>query len=296
MRMSYWLQKLGIAVFSSLPLFLLYALADFLFLLNYYVVGYRKAVVRENLKKAFPARSAAERLQIEKNFYRYLSDQLVETFKTFQMSENDILKRVEVLNPEVMNDLAAKGQHVVHLLGHHANWEWYAKALALKTKHWLFFVYKPLNNKGFDALMKQMREQFGVKAVPMKSVFSTIESNLDKVHASFFGGDQSPMAHNRFIWIPFMHQPTAVYLGAEDIAKKYNAAVVFGKMRRVKRGYYTIELKLITDRPNETTFGEITKAHTLLLEELLEEQPQYWLWSHKRWKLQPDKHPSHATA
>jgi KDO2-lipid IV(A) lauroyltransferase len=296
MRMSYWLQKLGIALFSSLPLFLLYALADFLFLLNYYVVGYRKAVVRENLKKAFPARSAAERLQIEKKFYRYLSDQLVETFKTFQMSENDILKRVEVLNPEVMNDLAEKGQHVVHLLGHHANWEWYAKALALKTKHWLFFVYKPLNNKGFDVLMKQMREQFGVKAVPMKSVFSTIESNLDKVHASFFGGDQSPMAHNRFIWIPFMHQPTAVYLGAEDIAKKYNAAVVFGKMRRVKRGYYTIELQLITDSPNETTFGEITKAHTLLLEELLEEQPQYWLWSHKRWKLQPDKHPSYATA
>jgi len=296
MRMSYWLQKLGIALFSSLPLFLLYALADFLFLLNYYVVGYRKAVVRENLKKAFPARSAAERLQIEKKFYRYLSDQVVETFKTFQMSENDILKRVEVLNPEVMNDLAEKGQHVVHLLGHHANWEWYAKALALKTKHWLFFVYKPLNNKGFDVLMKQMREQFGVKAVPMKSVFSTIESNLDKVHASFFGGDQSPMAHNRFIWIPFMHQPTAVYLGAEDIAKKYNAAVVFGKMRRVKRGYYTIELQLITDSPNETTFGEITKAHTLLLEELLEEQPQYWLWSHKRWKLQPDKHPSYATA
>jgi Kdo2-lipid IVA lauroyltransferase/acyltransferase len=158
MRMSYWLQKLGIAVFSSLPLFLLYALADFLFVLNYYVVGYRKAVVRENLKKAFPARSAAERLQIEKDFYRYLSDQLVETFKTFQMSESDILKRVKVVNPEVMNDLAEKGQHVVHLLGHHANWEWYAKALALKTKHCLFFVYKPLNNKGFDALMKQMRE------------------------------------------------------------------------------------------------------------------------------------------
>lgn len=296
MRISYWLQKLGITIFSSLPMFLLYALADILFLINYYVVGYRKSVVRANLSKSFPERSFAERLQIEKDFYRYLSDQLVETFKTFQMSEQAILKRVEVLNPEVMNELADKGQHVVHLLGHHANWEWYAKALALKTKHWLFFVYKPLNNKGFDALMKQMRERFNVKAVPMKAVFSTIEANLQRVHASFFGGDQSPMAHNRFIWIPFMHQPTAVYLGAEDIAKKYNAAVVFGKMRRVKRGYYTIELQLITDSPNNTAFGEITRAHTRLLEELLEEQPQYWLWSHKRWKLQPDKHPSHATA
>lgn len=296
MRISYWLQKLGIAVFSSFPLFLLYVLADLLFLINYYVVGYRKSVVRSNLKRSFPDRSTAELLQIEKEFYRYLSDQLVETFKTFQMSEHDILNRVEVLNPEVMNVLADKGQHVVHLLGHHANWEWYAKALALKTKHWLFFVYKPLNNKGFDALMKQMRERFGVKAVPMKAVFSTIDASLDRVHASFFGGDQSPMAHNRFIWIPFMHQPTAVYLGAEDIAKKYNAAVVFGKMRRIKRGYYTIELQLITDTPNETAFGEITKAHTRLLEELLEEQPQYWLWSHKRWKLQPDKHPAHATA
>jgi len=296
MRLSYWLQKLGIAVFSSLPLTVLYVLADFLFLINYYLVGYRKKVVRNNLQKSFPNRSASELLHIEKDFYRYLSDQLVETFKTFRMSERDFGKRVEVLNPEVMNAIADRGQHVVHLLGHHANWEWYAKALALRTRHWLFFVYKPLNNKGFNTLMKQMRERFGVKAVAMKDVFRTIDAHLDRPHASFFGGDQSPMAHNRFIWMPFMHQPTAVYLGAEDIAKKYNAAVVFGKMRRVKRGYYTIELQLITDTPNETAFGEITQAHTRLLEELLEEQPQYWLWSHKRWKLQPDKHPAHATA
>lgn len=296
MRLSYWLQKLGIAFFSSVPLWLLYLLADFLFLINYYVIGYRKQVVRTNLRKAFPSRTIAELLLVEKKFYRYLSDQLVETFKTFRLSDADLLKRVEVLNPEVMNVLAAKGQHVVHLLGHHANWEWYAKALALRTHHQLFFVYKPLNNKGFDANMKQMRERFGVKAVAMKEVFRTIEANLNQPHALFFGGDQSPMAHNRFIWTSFMHQPTAVYLGAEDIAKKYNMAVVFGKMRRVKRGYYTIELQLITDNPAETSFGEITQAHTQLLEELLEEQPQYWLWSHKRWKLQPDKHPSHATA
>lgn len=296
MHVSYWLQKLGIAFISSLPLVVLYMLADFLFLINYFVVGYRKRIVRKNLLMAFPNRSRKELRSIELAFFRYLSDQLVETFKTFSMSESDILKRVEVLNPEVMNVVAAKGQQVVHLLGHHANWEWYAKALALRTQHRLFFVYKPLNNKGFDLLMKQMRERFGVKAVAMKEVFRTIEANLDRPHASFFGGDQSPMAHNRFIWMPFMHQPTAVYLGAEDIAKKYDAAVVFGKMRRVKRGFYTIELQLITDTPNETAFGEITEAHSRLLEELLEEQPQYWLWSHKRWKLQPDKHPSHATA
>lgn len=294
MRWSYRLQKSLIFLLSSFPLWLLYAFSDVLFLINYYLIGYRKAIVRNNLEKAFPTRSLRERRRIERCFYRYLTDQLMETCKAFNMSEKHILARVQVLNPEVMHGIHKRGQHVVHLLGHHANWEWYAKALALSTEHKLFFVYKPLNNKAFNRLMIEMRERFGVKAVPMKSIFKTIEASPLPLHASFFGGDQSPTAHNRYIWMPFMHQNSAVYLGAEELAKKYNAAVVYGKMRRVKRGFYTIELKCITDQPRETAFGEITKLHTTELEDLLEEQPEYWLWSHNRWKLDPIKHPSHV--
>jgi KDO2-lipid IV(A) lauroyltransferase len=294
MSWSYAWQKAVILAFSRLPLGVLYFLADVVSAVNYYLVGYRRQVVRENLRRSFPHRSEAELRRIEKAFYHYLSEQLVETFKTFSMTEADINQRVKVLNPELMNAIYDNGQHVVHLLGHHANWEWYAKALALHTRHWLFFVYKPLRNKGFDRLMREMREKFGIKAVAMKQVFSTIAAHPQPPHASFFGGDQSPMAHNRFIWIPFMHQNTAVYLGAEDLAKKYNAAVVYGSMRRVKRGYYTIELELITDEPAHTSFGEITRKHTAALERLLEVQPEYWLWSHRRWKLNPEKHPGHA--
>lgn len=294
MQWSYRLQKSLIFVLSSCPLWLLYRLSDGLFLINYYLIGYRKSVVRRNLEKAFPTRTVEERRRIERAFFRYLTDQLMETIKAFSMNEMDILARVRVLNPEVMDRLHKQGQHVVHLLGHHANWEWYAKALALSTRHQLFFVYKPLNNKAFDRLMIEMRQQFGVLAVPMKAIFKTIEARPLPLHASFFGGDQSPTAHNRYIWIPFMHQETAVYLGAEEIAKKYNAAVVYGKMRRVKRGLYTIELKCITEKPRETAFGEITKLHTIELESLLEEQPEYWLWSHNRWKLDPVKHPSNV--
>lgn len=133
--------------------------------------------------------------------------------------------------------------------------------------------------------MIDLRTRFNVMAVPMKEVFKTIETYKKRPHASFFGGDQSPMRHNKYIWLNFLNQETAVYLGAENIAKQYGEAVVFGKMRRTRRGYYTITVELITDDPLQTADGEITARHTQALEELLYEQPEYWLWSHKRWKF-----------
>ncbi len=282
---SYRLQYFLLYLFSLLPYRLLYLLSDVFFVLNYYLVGYRRKVVFQNLRNSFPDKSEKEIRIIARKFYHYLSDQFVETFKTLSISEEELDRRVVLLNPEVMNKLYEKGQSVVHLLGHHANWEWYAKQLARKTRHQLFFVYKPLSNKGMDKVLIALRSRFGVMAVPMKEVFKTIESYTERPHASFFGGDQSPMRHNKYIWTTFMHQETAVYLGAESIARQYNEAVVFGKMRRLKRGYYSIELSLITDVPLQTAPGEITVAHTKALESLLQEQPEYWLWSHKRWKF-----------
>lgn len=284
-EISYRIQFGIISTIARLPLSVLYLASDVLFFLNYYLIRYRYDVVVENLRKSFPNRDEAEIKRITEAFYHYLSDQLVETFKTLVISEEELDRRVVVLNPEVMNTLYDQGKSVVHLLGHHANWEWYAKQLHRKTKHQLFFVYKPLSNKGMDRVMFKLRSRFGVMPVAMKDVFRTIESWKIEPHASFFGGDQSPMRHNKYIWTTFLHQETAVYTGAEDIAKKYDEAVVFGKMRRIKRGYYTIELQLITDSPKQTEPSEITKAHTKVLEDFLEEQPEYWLWSHKRWKL-----------
>jgi len=288
-QLSYWVQRFLLRLFSSLPFWFLYGLSDCLFLINYYLIGYRRKTVMLNLRNSFPEKTEQEIQLIARRFYQYLSDQFVETFKTLTISAAELDKRVQVLNPEVMNALYDRGQSVVHLLGHHANWEWYAKQLARYTKHQLFFVYKPLSNKGMDRVMIDLRSRFGVMAVPMKEVFRTIESYQDRPHASFFGGDQSPMRHNKYIWLNFLHQETAVYLGAEDIAKKYNEAVVFGKMRRIKRGYYTITLELITANPAATAAGEITISHTRALEELLQEQPEYWLWSHKRWKFKKEE-------
>lgn len=284
-QLSYWVQRFFLLLFSRLPFWFLYGLSDVLFVLNYYLVGYRRQVVLTNLRNSFPEKSEAEIRNIARKFYHYLSDQFVETFKTLTISATELDKRVKLLNPEVMNQLYDRGQSVVHLLGHHANWEWYAKQLARYTKHQLFFVYKPLSNKGMDQVMIDLRSRFGVMAVPMKAVFKTIETYKERPHASFFGGDQSPMRHNKYIWLEFMKQETAVYLGAEDIAKQYDGAVVFGKMRRIKRGYYTITLELITDQAAQTAKGEITALHTRALEELLHEQPEYWLWSHRRWKF-----------
>lgn len=140
-----------------------------------------------------------------------------------------------------------------------------------------------------DRLMYRLRARFGVRPVAMREIFKTIEAFGQQPHASFFGGDQSPMRHNKYMWLDFMHQETAVYLGAEDIARQYNQAVVFGKMRRLKRGYYSISLELITDHPESLPYGAITRKHTDALANLLAEQPEYWLWSHRRWKLKREE-------
>lgn len=290
MRTSYFVVFYSFAyLFSLLPLWLLYRLSDVLFVLNFYVIRYRMAVVQENLRNSFPEKTQGERDQICRAFYRYLSDQLVESIKTLSISAKELEKRVRLENPEVMNSLYDKSISVVHLLGHHANWEWYAKQLARKTKHPLLFVYKPLSNKFMDRLMYRLRARFGVRPVAMREIFKTIEAFGQQPHASFFGGDQSPMRHNKFMWLDFMHQETAVYLGAEDIARQYNQAVVFGKMRRLKRGYYSISLELITDQPESLPYGAITRKHTDALANLLAEQPEYWLWSHRRWKLKREE-------
>jgi len=273
------------------PLERLYVLSDIVYILIYYIIRYRRKMVRNNLIRSFPSRPGRQLLSVEKNYYRYLGDQFVETIKAFKMEESELRRRVVIENPEVLNGFYAKGQSVMHLLGHHANWEWYAKILAMHMQHTLWFVYKPLSQDGFEHLLAEMRQTHGIEVVPMKEVARRLNEGLHKPVCCYFGADQSPTAHNRYLWIPFLNQPTAVFLGAEELAKRHNMAVVYGSMRRTRRGHYHIRLTVMTDHPRGTAPGEITRWHTAELEKLLQEQPQYWLWSHNRWKLDPDKHP-----
>lgn len=287
----YTLQKLGVHWLAGCSLQNLYRLSDLLFPIVYYILRYRRRLVRENLMRSFPERSLQQIKSIEKDYYRYLGDQFVETIKAFRLSDHELRQRVSIENPEVLAGIFEKGQSIMHLLGHHANWEWYAKILAMNMKHTLWFVYKPLNQDGFEHLLADMRQTHGIQAVPMKEVSRRLSAGLVNPVCCYFGADQSPTAHNRFMWIRFLHQPTAVFLGAEELARRHNMAVVYGSMRRKRRGYYTISIEKLTECPTDLEAGAITQWHSAALERLLQDQPQYWLWSHNRWKLNPKDHP-----
>jgi KDO2-lipid IV(A) lauroyltransferase len=289
--LKYKLQKHGVYWLAGWPLTRLYLLSDLLFPFIYDIIRYRRRLVRDNLIRSFPERDLRQIKSIEKDYYRYLGDQFVETIKAFRMDEQELRQRVTLENPEVLTGLFEKGQSIMHLLGHHANWEWYAKVLAMHIQHSLWFVYKPLSQDGFEHLLARMRQTHGIQVVPMKEVAQRLTAGPKKPVCCYFGADQSPTAHNRFMWIPFLHQPTAVFLGAEELATRHNMAVVYGSMRRKERGHYTISIEMLTTRPADLKPGEITRWHCRALEKLLQDQPQYWLWSHNRWKLDADKHP-----
>ena len=295
-RVLYWVQWMAFRSLSLLPLPLLYGISSLMNVILYRLAGYRKTTVRENLKKSFPEKDAVALLAIEKQFYQWFCDQMIETIKTLDMQPEDILKRVEVENPELFHALHAQGRHVIFVGAHHGNWEWLHKALTLHLRHLHLIIYKPLNNAPIDEVVKEMREKFGALAVPMKQIFKALETHKQTLHCTFVLGDQSPTPHNRFLWLNLMNQPTAVYTGAEELARKYQAAVVYGSMYLKSRGHYGVRLQLVTDTPESEAQGEITRKHAACFEAQLKEQPAYWLWSHRRWKLNPNEHPAHAFA
>lgn len=290
----YWIQWTAFRGLSMLPLSVLYVLGDFLCFLLYHIFHYRVSTVRTNLKNAFPDKDASWLKDVESLFYQWFCDQLVETIKTMDLSVEDILRRVEIENPALLNDLHERGKHVIFVGAHHSNWEWLHKALTLHMRHLHLIIYKPLNNSPIDTVVREMRERYGAKAVPMKQIFKVLESYKETLNCTFVLGDQSPTAHNRFLWIPFLHQNTAVYTGAEELARKYNAAVVYGSMYRKSKGFYGVRLSTVTESPVDLLPGELTKLHTSMLEHQLNHQPAFWLWSHRRWKLNPELHPGHV--
>ena len=277
-------------VFSFLPLGVLYVISDFFYLIIYFVFGYRKKVVRQNIKNSFPEKSEKERIKIEKKFYHHLIDIFIETIKLMHISEKEIKRRNKFINIDVAKDLFTKGKPIIGVVGHYNNWEWFNN-MQLYSKHLGLAIYKPINNKRFEKFMNKIREKYGAKAVPMHETLRKL-IQLKKqgiLPFTLLVADQSPVKEEINYWTKFLNQDTPVYLGVEKIAKKFDHAVVFMKMRKPKRGYYETEIVLITDKPKETKDFEITEKHVSLLEELIKEKPEYWIWSHRRWKHKKTK-------
>ncbi|MBA4304250.1 MAG: hypothetical protein C0424_08510 [Sphingobacteriaceae bacterium] len=285
-----WLVFRGL---SMLPMRVLYVLSDIIAFGLHRIFKYRRSTVQFNLRNAFPQNEATWLLQVENEFYQWFCDQLVETVKTLDLSGKELMHRVEIENPELLHVLHEKSKHIIFVGAHHGNWEWLHKSLTLHLRHLHLIIYKPLNNASIDAIVKQMREKFGAMAVPMKQIFKVMEAQKQTLTCTYVLGDQSPTSHNKFLWLPFMNQPTAIYTGAEELARKYDAAVVYGSMYRKSRGFYGVRLSLVAESPEHFEKGQITQLHASMFENQLKNQPAFWLWSHRRWKLNPQDHPAY---
>lgn len=269
---------------SYLPLRALYLLSDGLYGLLYHVIGYRKAVVRSNLAGAFPQRSEAERRKIERAFYRHLCDLMVEAIRLFSISERDILRRCHIRNPELLTPYAAQGRSVIVAAAHYNNWELNGAASDRQISHQAVGAYTAIKDPFFSRVLTDSRSRFGLRMVPVREIQAFFAQPGQPPFAMLFAGDQSPRKPERAYWTTFLGRDTGVMWGTERYAKQYNLPVFYGRMIKVRRGCYEAEFELITDTPRATAEGEITEAHTRLLEADIRQAPQFWLWSHKRWK------------
>ena len=273
---------------SLLPFWILYLISDFLFVVIYYIVGYRRKVVQENLRKAFPEKSDEERHSIEKKYFKYLADLMVETIKMVTASKKSVSERLIATNPHIVTDYLNQGRSIMLAVGHYGNWEMAALKASLIIDKRLLIVYKPLSNHTFDAFFNNMRTRFGAEMVAMKNVLRTMVKAKDEVLMSVFVADQTPVQHEATYFTTFLNQPTAFFLGIEKIAKLTNPVVVFCDIKYIKRGYYEYTAIPLTENPKETAEYEITTAYVTCLEKMIKRDPPYWLWSHRRWKFKPE--------
>jgi KDO2-lipid IV(A) lauroyltransferase len=269
---------------SYLPFRVLYAFSDFLYIISYHIIGYRKEVVRKNLKNSFPQLSEIEIISIEKKFYRHFTDFLVESAKSFTISEKDIKNRCSIVNPELPNSYFEQGRSVMILCGHYNNWEYYAAGLQQQMNHKTIAAFHPLKNKFFDRIIKKSRERFGMKMVSMREIPRFFASTSSEPTMAIMVNDQSPGDPKKAYWNTFLNQDTGWMRGTERLAAKYDQSVLFGCIRKVKRGFYEVTFYPITDEPNKVDEGFILDKHTEYLEMVISEHPEFWLWSHKRWK------------
>ena len=269
---------------SFLPLGILYKLSDLLYFIFTRFFAYRKTVILGNIQRSFPTKSDAEHKQLVKEFYRHFSDILVEGIKNLTISKQQLKKRMVVQNSELMQQLYNEKRNVILVSGHFNNWEWLISAQNLLFKHQAFGIGMPMTNKFWDKKVNQRRERFGMQVINSSNYQIKFRTFKKKPFAVLTLGDQSPAHSTKSYWLNFLNQDTAVLFGTEQMANDYDFTVVFFVIHKIKRGFYELELKLITKNAKSMDWGEITEMHTKLLEDEIIKNPSQWLWSHKRWK------------
>lgn len=274
-----------------LPMKALYVIADLIYVLIYYVAGYRRKVVEDNMARCFPDRSAEERRRLEKDFYRNFADYIMETVKLFHISDSEMERRMKFRNIEIIDSLVRQGRSVAVYFSHCGNWEW-APSVTLHAARRpgdgveYCQVYRPLSSHVFDALMLRARSRFGSLSLPKATVLrELIRLRRDGIlNVTGFMSDQKPSHGDPALPLMFLNRPTAFITGTEELARRMGMAAVYWDMYKTGRGYYEIDCRLLAENVADTERGDVTRAYASVLEETIERNPSIWLWTHKRWK------------
>lgn len=270
---------------SYIPFFILFLISDFLFFIMYYILKYRRKMVHSNLKRCFPEKTEKEINTIERKFFRHLGDYMIETLKGLSIRKKNLQKRYQFKNPEIFEKYYQQNKSIIIYLGHYGNWEWFS-ILPFYISHQMCAIYQPQSVESVDHFAKTCRERFGVKAIKSQMAFRELSKYKNKgiPTATLFLGDLRPFPGSTKYWIQFLNNETSFAIGTDRIAKKLDMAVIFPKITKIKRGYYQVEFKLLTDNIKELKENEVIDKFASEIETVIHKQPQYWLWSHNRWK------------
>lgn len=287
MKILYYIVLAVWYVFSLLPLRVHYVISDLLFWLLYAVIGYRRKVVYSNISASFPEKSEEELRKIERGFYHFFCDYMVESVKLMTITPENLKKRMVFKGTEIVDEIVESGQSCALYLGHLCNWEWVSSLpLWLSPKVHCGQIYHPLENKDFDRLFLRSRQRMGAECIAMADTLRKILEYRKAGQPIIVGyiSDQVPFWTSIHHWVNFLNHDTPVLTGTERIVRKVNHAVLFLDIHRVRRGYYEAEIKLITREPQKMGEYEITDTYFKMLEQSIRMAPEFWLWSHNRWK------------
>jgi KDO2-lipid IV(A) lauroyltransferase len=284
--MSRILYYLILKPLSLLPLPVLHGMSTGIYWLLFRVIGYRKKVVMGNLERCFPEKSDAERRAIAHRFYRHFCDVLVESVRMFSMPDQDVADRMPVTNIDILDEYYERGQSIVLMAGHYTNWELATVAYPVHFKHVILAIYAELKDPFMEKKTLASRTRTGLQVIDRKRVRQELDERMEGLVAALtFVADQAPSNNRHHLhWTRFLGQPTGFFLGGEKYAKKYDLPVFYGQIRRHRRGHYSTELVKITDTPRAEAEGVITERYVRLLEAQIQAEPEFWLWTHRRWK------------
>lgn len=269
---------------SLLPFWILHCVADVLYFLIYYVVGYRKKLFSRNIKNSFPEKSDAEIKKIRKQFYKHFADLLVESVKSSTMGQKEFQKRYHVKNWEKLIVFLSTGKSIIVLSPHTGNWEWVFSLVHLIPCK-VYAVYQTLMNPQVNTYIKDTRQRYGAVMISRKETFDRVLGSIEQKEQTltWMAADQA-CKPNKATWVKFLGQDTTFHGGYEALAKQTNQAIYFLDIKKIKRSYYELDFICISDNPQEVPDGGIVKEFTYLTEQRIKEDPAYWLWSHNRWK------------